>query len=45
MARDYADKSITIVRAVAEEDMVAMDTHQVWPGNDQYVIMDFFRFD
>lgn len=45
MARDYADKSITFVRAVAEEDMVAMDTHQVWPGNDQYVIMDFFRFD
>jgi len=42
MARDYADKSITFVRAVAEEDMVDLHTHQVWPGNDQYLIMDFF---
>ena len=42
IARDYADKSITFVRSVVEEDMVALHTHQVWPGNDQYVIMDFF---
>jgi len=27
MARDYADKSITFVRAVAEEDMVALNAH------------------
>jgi predicted SnoaL-like aldol condensation-catalyzing enzyme len=20
-------------------------THQTWPGNDEYVTMDFFRFD
>lgn len=45
MARDYPDKSITFVRAVAEEDLVALHTHQVWPGNDAYVTMDFFRFD
>lgn len=45
MAREYPEKSITFVRAVAEGDLVALHTHQVWPGNDQYVTMDFFRFD
>ncbi|MEL0078697.1 MAG: hypothetical protein VW774_04555 [Rhodospirillales bacterium] len=27
MARDYADKSITFVRSVVEEDMVALNAH------------------
>ena len=45
MARDYPQKEIKFVRAVAEGDLVALHTHQVWPGNDQYVTMDFFRFD
>mgnify|MGYP002660981053 CR=1 FL=1 len=45
MAREYPDKSIRFVRAVAEGNLVALHTHQVWPGNDQYVTMDFFRFD
>ena len=45
MAGEYPDKSITFVRAVADGDLVALHTHQVWPGNDQYVTMDFFRFD
>ena len=45
MAREYPVKSIEFVRAVAEGDLVALHTHQVWPGNDQYVTMDFFRFD
>lgn len=45
MARDYPGKTIEFVRAVAEGDLVALHTHQVWPGNDQYVTMDFFRFD
>ena len=45
MARDYPDKSIKFVRAVAESDLVALHTHQTWPGNEQYVTMDFFRFD
>ena len=45
MARDYPDKSIEFVRAVAEDDLVALHTHQIWPGNDEYVTMDFFRFD
>ncbi len=50
MARDYSDKKIDFVRAVAEDDLVALHTHQTWPGNQQYVTqeyvtMDFFRFD
>lgn len=45
MARDFPDKTIEFVRAIAQEDLVALHTHQIWPGNDQYVTMDFFRFD
>ncbi len=45
MARDYPDKKIEFVRTVAEGNLVALHTHQIWPGNDEYVTMDFFRFD
>lgn len=45
MAREYPDKQIEFVRAVAEDDLVALHTHQTWPGNEEYVTMDFFRFD
>jgi predicted SnoaL-like aldol condensation-catalyzing enzyme len=45
MARDYPDKSIEFVRAIAEGNLVALNTHQRWQGNEDYVTMDFFRFD
>ncbi|WP_417602420.1 ester cyclase [Owenweeksia hongkongensis] len=45
MQKEYPDKSIEFVRCIAEGDLVALHTHQIWPGNDQYVTMDFFRFD
>ncbi len=45
MQKDYPDKSIEFVRCIAEGNLVALHTHQIWPGNDQYVTMDFFRFD
>jgi predicted SnoaL-like aldol condensation-catalyzing enzyme len=45
MANLYPDKKIEFLRAVAESDLVALHTHQVWPGNEEYVTMDFFRFD
>lgn len=45
MQNEYPEKSIEFVRAVAEGELVALHTHQTWPGNDQYVTMDFFRFD
>ena len=45
MQADYPEKSIEFVRAVAEGDLVALHTHQIWPGNEQYITMDFLRFD
>ena len=45
MARAYPDKQIAFVRAVAQGDLVALHTHQTWPGDKEYVTMDFFRFD
>ena len=45
MARDYPDKKLDIVRSVAEENEVALHTHQFWPDKEEYITMDFFRFD
>lgn len=45
MATEYPNKSIEFVRSVSEGNLVALHTHQVWPGGDEYVTMDFFRFD
>lgn len=45
MQTEYPNKSIEFVRCIAEGDLVALHTHQIWPGNDEYVTMDFFRFD
>ncbi len=28
-----------------EGNILALHTHQIWPCNEQYVTMDFFRFD
>lgn len=43
--REYPNKSIAFVRCIAESDLVALHTHQTWSENNQYVTMDFFRFD
>ncbi|WP_260262063.1 nuclear transport factor 2 family protein [Vibrio intestinalis] len=45
MNREYPNKSIRFLRAIAEGNLVALHTHQTWPDGDQYVTMDFFRFD
>ncbi|MBP2030292.1 putative SnoaL-like aldol condensation-catalyzing enzyme [Methanohalophilus levihalophilus] len=45
MAKEYPDKSIEFVRAVAEGNLVSLHTHQIWPDDEEYVTMDFFRFD
>ncbi|WP_117883525.1 nuclear transport factor 2 family protein [Aureibaculum luteum] len=45
MQREYPKKSIEFVRVISENDLVALHTHQIWPDNDEYVTMDFFRFD
>ena len=45
MHRDYPGKSIRFLRCIAEGDLVALHTHQIWPENEEYITMDFFRFD
>ena len=45
MAKEYPKKSIEFVRAIAQGNLVALHTHQIWPGEKEYVTMDFFRFD
>lgn len=45
MQENYPNKDIEFVRIIAEEDLVALHTHQIWPDNDSYITMDFFRFD
>lgn len=45
MQSEYPKKTIEFVRCIGEGELVALHTHQIWPDNDQYVTMDFFRFD
>ena len=45
MAKEYPEKDIEFVRSIAEGNLVALHTRQIWPGGDEYVTMDFFRFD
>ena len=42
MHAEFPEKNIEFVRCVAEGDLVALHTLQHWPGNEQYVTMDFF---
>lgn len=45
MHAEYPNKSIEFVRCIAEGDLVALHTHQTWPDQDEYVTIDFFKFD
>lgn len=45
MYREYPEKSVRFLRAVEQDHLVALHTHQVWAGDGEYVTMDFFRFD
>lgn len=45
MQREYPDKHVRFVRVIAENDLVALHTHQKWPQNEEFITMDFFRFD
>jgi len=45
MQSEFPNKSINFVRSIAQGDLVALHTHQIWPDDDQYITMDFFRFD
>jgi len=45
MQAEYPEKSVEFVRCIGEGDLVALHTHQTWPDQEEYVTMDFFRFD
>lgn len=45
MGKEYPNKSIEFVRTIAEGNLVALHTHQIWPRDEEFVTMDFFRFD
>ncbi len=49
MQAQYPNKSIEFVRCIAEDELVSLHTHQVWHNEDkttdEFVTMDFFRFD
>ncbi len=45
MYAEYPEKSIRFLRVIAEGDLVSLHTHQIWPNNEEYVTMDFMRFD
>ncbi|MGF1748352.1 nuclear transport factor 2 family protein [Vibrio cionasavignyae] len=45
MATEYPQKNIEFLRVIGEGNLVALHTHQQWPDGDEYVTMDFFRFD
>ena len=45
MHKEYPNKSVKFIRTISENNLVALHTHQTWPDNDEYVTMDFFRFD
>ena len=47
MKKEYPIKEVRFVRAIAQGDLVALHTHQIWrePDNKEYITMDFFCFD
>ena len=44
MHRRHPNKRVEFVRTIAQGDLVALHTHQTWPKDQQYITMDFLRF-
>lgn len=45
MQQEYPKKSIEFVWCIDQDNLVALHTYQIWPAKEEYVSMDFFKFD
>ena len=45
MAIEYPEKKVYFKRSIAQDNLVVLHCHQVWPDDLEYAGIDIFRFD